>query len=297
MTISAATRSDSPLYYNLRLGEREIKVHRSRILRFDGSSTPNRYAPSPYGNVWSPSPLIAAARSTFGDEMIAQAVYQLSQESSMVTFKIEDLDRIIGDHGWDDSEGPSPSLKRRIEVAADMESLYRKRVVDKNSEAERSDVQWRGLDSMRQVEFQRLGAIAMMPQTRLMGTPPVGLNATGESDLRNYAASVMAQQVRLLTEPLKRLDAIVARSIGLTEPPPYEFKSLIDMSDLDHAQVAEAVARITQIYLSNGVIDERDALLAADEAGYYGDDLLDAPPPGRPEPDMRYSTTVTNDDA
>ena len=167
-----------------------------------------------------------------------------------------------------------------------MKSSLRTNVVDAESDVERTEVQWRGFDRIIDINYKRLAAIAGIPLTRLLGTPPVGFNATGESDMRNYAMHVKALQERLLTEPLSRLDLIIARSAGLREPPEYDFKPLTDMSDLERSQVALNVANATQIFHSIGAIDEFDAMEAADQLGIYPDDLTDSPPPGEPEPEM-----------
>ena len=286
-----------PILYRIRADNTEHLIHYSRVLRFDGGTAPNRHSGSlQYGANWAPTPLIPAISAAYGEAAMAAAVMHLSQESSVMSVKLKDFNERVADHGFQKSRDPRMSVKEELEAYARMKSSFRVNVVDAESDIERTEVQWRGFDRIIDINYKRLAAIAGIPATRLLGSPPVGFNATGESDMRNYAMHVKALQESQLTEPLSRLDFVVARSAGLAAAPGYEFKPLTDMSDLEKSQIAMNVANATQIFHSIGAIDEDESREAADQLGIYGEGLADTPAPGEPEPDMVIMPAPADDE-
>jgi len=62
-----------------------------------------------------------------------------------------------------------------------------------------------------------LAGMADIPQTRLYGRAPAGMNATGDSDARNYAMMVKARQELKLQPAMASLDeAIIRSALGVT---------------------------------------------------------------------------------
>ena len=277
-----------PLIYRIRAGRDQYLIHHSRVLRFDGGDTPGVTIGTQYSTDWSASPLIPALSAAYGEAAMAAAINHLAQESSIATLKIKGFDQKIADHGFSGTHDTTPSIQEILEDFTVMKSSLRTNVIDAESDVERTEVQWRGMDRIIDINYKRLAAIVGVPATRLLGAPPVGFNATGESDMRNYAMHVKALQEQQLSEPLARLDLVVARSVGLADPPEYDFKPLTDMSDLERSQVALNIANATQAFHSIGAVDEFDAMEAADQLGIYPDDLTDSPPPGEPKPEMMF---------
>ena len=80
-------------------------------------------------------------------------------------------------------------------------SIYRTLFLDSEDEFERVAVTFAGLSELMD-QFARRLAAADIPATRFWGQSPVGLNATGESDMRNYALRVAAMQKAKLRPPV-----------------------------------------------------------------------------------------------
>lgn len=129
------------LIYQIRLGAVHIPVHASRVIRFDAGGIPNET----YGLDWSPSPMIPVFKAAITDSVIASAVGTLAQQQSVVTLRIEDLDRKVAEHGLTGSGNALPSIVERIAQFKSAMSVYGVGVMDTDTTAERINVEWRSL--------------------------------------------------------------------------------------------------------------------------------------------------------
>ena len=286
-----------PLRYRLDLpnGNRVI-VHASRVLRFDGIPPLNRNQYGGYaGNeAWGRSIIAYAIDAAKTESSLTQSVGHLAQEMSMTTMKIADFHDIIAERGISGRVDKSPSILDNVRQVARTKSNYRIQVIDADSDLTRVEVRWNGLPQVQQQVNVQLAAIADMPATRLMGQSPLGMNATGESDLVNYAMTIQAQQEQLLTEPLMRLDEVLARVSGLGMPPDYQFLSLLDISEQDNANAASTWATALATLTRDAIMDEDEARDVLRETGLFGDLPGPAPMPEL-EPDEVIETVAVSE--
>ena len=157
-------------------------------------------------------------------------------------------------------------------------------MIDKDREDfSRVAIQFGGLANLMDRFALRVAAAGDIPATRFMGQSPVGLNATGDGDMRNYIMMVEANRENQLAENLPRLDEVLARDAGLKEVPEYEWRSLLEMSDKEKADAAKAKVDTLHIALHDNVIDELEYRRQID-----GDDIFGSLPEEdlpEPEPD------------
>jgi len=89
---------------------------------------------------------------------------------------------------------------------------------------------------------QQLAGSIGTPLTRLFGQSPVGLNATGEGEMKQYHEKVKQRQERKLRNPLHRLLAVMSMS-SLGKPLPddfqFQFRNLQEMSEAEKADIAQ----------------------------------------------------------
>ena len=247
----------SPVKYFVQPKEgHSFDIHASRVLRFDGIMPPSQSNWSSfYDQDWGVSEILPVIRSIAQDSAIAGGITHLTQEASVGIFKIQGLKNALTGAvlGPDESsvEQIASDISRRL-------SIFNKIFMDSGDNFERVAVQWAGLPDLLNVFQQRLAAAAHIPATRFLGRSPVGLNATGESDMVNYAMMVSAMQKRMLTKPLKKLDMILSRNAGMSDPPTYDFNSLIDMSDKEIADTDKVMADTAT--LISQVVDENAAI-------------------------------------
>ena len=77
--------------------------------------------------------------------------------------------------------------------------------------------------------------------------------------MKNYAVHVATMRNRLLRVPLKKLDMVMARSLGWEKPLEYEWPSLIDLSDEEIANISKTKAEAFGILLDRNVVMENEA--------------------------------------
>lgn len=281
-----------PLLYRVYVHDyMQVEIHASRVLRFDG--VPNDMRTSIYDRDWGLSVLIPALQASTQDAATAAALGHLVQETSTTTLKIAGLKDQVADFGLEDSGDSRPSIKEMITSFNRMKSVFGTNVIDADDEMQRIDVRWGQLASILDHVYKRMAAISGIPATRLMGQSPVGMNATGESDMVNWAMTVRAMQHSILPEPLQTLDTVLMRNAGIRgDPAEYNFTPLTETSDETRAdtmgKIASALSTLTHAF----IIDEDEAREVLSESGYFGD--IDGPAP--PQMDLEPPAAAQNGD-
>lgn len=255
-------------------------AHASRVLRFDGIVSLTSEGHHQYDEDWGISDVVPAVVAITQDQATASAVGHLAQEASIPVVKIGGL-RETTAYGRADPD--SPSAEQIGEQINNLKSVFRTLFMDSGEEFERVGVTFAGLGEVMDRYATRLAACADIPVTRFWGKSPVGMNATGESDMANYAMQVAARQRKMLTEPLRVLDMLLAAEAGVAEPPEYAWPSLIDLSDADQAATAKAKVEALAAGIQAGVLDEDEAREALSGDPVFGQLPGDAPEPPEPE--------------
>ena len=108
----------------------------------------------------------------------------------------------------------------------------------------------------------RLGAAMNVPPSRFKVQSVLDMN-TSDDDFEAYSAYISATQVKELTEPLRRLDAVMASSAGIEKVPDFSFPELFSESDANRQKVAKTQYEAVQTALSSGIISlpEAEAIL------------------------------------
>ena len=105
-----------------------------------------------------------------------------------------------------DADPDEPTPEEMGEQINLLVSIFRTLFLDKSDDFEFKSPSFGGLADIKDRFARRLAAAAGIPMTRFWGTSPVGLNATGEGDMKNYAAHVAALQNRMLVTPYEMID-------------------------------------------------------------------------------------------
>ena len=260
--------------------------HHSRVIRFDGISPLTMSRWQVYEQDWGASRLIPIIVHLLNDQSIASAIAHLVQEASIPVLSVGGLRDVVGGK----LEPNQLSAEEIASTINEVKSNYRMMMLDKESEDfTRVAVVFAGLADLMDKSAARIAAAADIPLTRFLGSSPGGLNATGESDLKNYYQSVASMRERMLPKPLRMLDEVIARDAGLPEPLEYEWPSLLEMSEQEQADVkkteAEAEffrAQAWEKWLTQGVADEDEAREHLDKLDEYD---LPGVAPGLPEPE------------
>ena len=229
------------------------KVHASRVIRFDGIP-PDSNRP----HDWGESILKQILDTVEHDRKIFDAAAYLMEQASIDVIKLERYRQALAS-GEDHGDIDTPSLRDQMQTITKNKSIYRTLFMDSSDDYVRTAYQFGGVDQLMSKFQLRLSAAVGVPATRFWGQSPVGMNATGDSDAQNWAIHVGAMQEQMLSEPLQKLDAVLAKNAGLAEVPAYTWKPLLKMSEADMSTAALTRAQLISQALMSGVIDEAEA--------------------------------------
>ena len=284
---------NKPEFYDVMLQNGgALRVHASRVIRFDGIKPLSATGWSTgYDFGWGVSELVPVYQSVLDDAAVCSAIAQLSQEASMAVFKLSNFRETLATGRPEIGDVSPEDVATHINT---MKSIFGSIYMDSEDDFEYVNPSFAGLADLMDRFSRRLAAAAKIPYTRFMGMSAQGMNATGEGDARDYAMQVSAMQERLLTQPLVLLDDILAIDGDFSEPPPYTFGSLIDISDMEVSEITKLRAEIVTTLFEKNLIDENEARAILDGDPIVGDlddinidqwreDLL--PPDQKPGPD------------
>lgn len=234
-----------PEFYQLPGGH---MVHHTRVIRFDGLLAPFRVRQQ--NNYWSNPVLQRVYDAVLNSQSFAEIVNSLVYESKLDIISIPNLMQMLS---MPDGE---KQLIDRFHLADLLKSINNTLLLDREETHDRKQTSFSGLDAMMNEYLGIVSAASDIPQTRLLGASPSGLNATGDSDLENYYDMVSSKQENELLPALTYFDQVFSRSILGYYPDDwgFEFRSLWQLSDKEKAEIQKSNAERDQIYLQNGVI-------------------------------------------
>jgi uncharacterized protein len=148
------------------------------------------------------------------------------------------------------------ALFNRFSKANAAKSVVNALLIDKEEEWERMQLHLESMDKVLQSYFIICCAAADVPATRFMGREPAGLNASGDSDTRNYYDRLASDQKVRITPAMSRLDEVIIRSTlgSRDEAIDYHWKTLWLKSDGEKADEELKRAQAFQIDVNSGII-------------------------------------------
>jgi phage-related protein (TIGR01555 family) len=297
-------RYGMPEYYPIKFDisaslESEKMVHHSRIIELHGDTLPRHSAAalSAEQRYWGISVLQRASDrlKTLGSSL--GSIDQLLEEMSVGKFKVKDLSMMLAS-----PEGKA-ELQRRIEIMDMTRSVFRSQYFDLEENFERETANFTGVPEILYIIFMLIAADTGYPITRLFGVSPAGMNATGESDMRNYYDAVRAEQSFGLLPVLLRIARIISQWKNIEEPyiefAPLETMNEKEKSELEkqRADKESVEANTYKTLIDAGVLEPYEARWLK-----FGDTLdgipapEDALPPVVPVPDAPPENEPADDD-
>ncbi len=136
-------------------------------------------------------------------------------------------------------------ILERYTLAATAKGINGDLLLDKEEEFEQKTASFATLPEVLMAFLQIVSGAADIPATRLLGQPPAGMNATGESDLCNYYDRLQAMQEVEMTPAMMQLDECIIRSgTGSRDADIYyEWAPLWGMSEKEKADVVQNESR------------------------------------------------------
>lgn len=262
-----------PNYYTIRdeaTGTLAARVHHSRVVRFIGRELP--WLEKIAEIYWGESELEAVYNEIVRRDNAAANIASLIFRANIDTLQVDGLTQLIG--------GGNVEANRRfyntLAAQSVMESNFGKRVIDKEDTITNTQYSFGGLSDVYDRIMMDVAGAARTPVTKLFGRSPAGMNATGESDMKNYIEyldGIRESEFRPVIEkllPVMALSAwgVLPDDLDITFPP----LSTPDAKELAEIAKAKAEAIVTsyQAGLLNVDTAQKELKKLAEETGLFG---------------------------
>jgi hypothetical protein len=166
-------------------------------------------------------------------------------------------------------ENQEEKVIKRLAVAHNSKSYINAIVLDKEDVYQKKSNSFAQLPEIDDRFMQKVAGASGIPVTKFVGIAPAGMNATGESDMRNYYDMVAAYQETEWMPKLRHLDEIIAKSIGYTGSLEFEFVPLQQLSESEQADVDLKVAQRDKNYWEMDAVKGSDIVAELAEKGTY----------------------------
>jgi len=248
-----------------------IFIHPSRVIRLVGSEYPDiENSPDAWGDS-SLQPIHDAIRDA---GLVTSSIAAMIAEAKLDVVRIPGLTNSLA------TDEGTQMIYNRFANAMAAKSVIHTLLLDKDEEWERKQLSFSGMDKVMQMYLMIVCGAADIPATRLLGKSPDGMNASGDSDSRNYYDRLGADQTVRLGPAMSPLDEVLIRhTFGSRDKSiTYEWNSLWQESDDVKAGTALKKSQSFQIDVNSAIMDPevlkrgREAQLIADDV-YPGLDI------------------------
>lgn len=170
-------------------------------------------------------------------------------------------------------------FRQRLSWMSELHNNYGTRVVDLDDEFNQLDTALGDLDGIINNQYHIVAAAAEVPITKLLGTQPSGLNATGEFDEASYHEMLEGIQEEWYNPVLARHFELLIKSeiIPKFNIPPFDIEirwtPLDSLTSKEKAEINLIKAQADQIWGNLGAVgyqDVREKLIADPDSGYTG---------------------------
>jgi phage-related protein (TIGR01555 family) len=235
-------------------------VHYSRILRMDWNILPPRW--QNFNQGW-------------GDPL-AQTIYEelrnystaFSNTATMFEDFVNSVLYIPNLSGILASQCGDNQVMNRLNILNLTKSNMNTIVLDADEKYEKLTTNVSGISDLLDRFMLSLSAVCRVPVALLFGRSPAGLNATGDSDVRNFYDAVKQEQESKLRQCLEKLIRYVFLSkdgpFAGVEPDDWalKFVPLWQNTEEQDALVRKITAETDAIYMDHGVVDPSEIAIS-----------------------------------
>ena len=230
-----------PEYYTVNLeteNYRMVRLHHSRVLRFIGRELPR--GETIRENFWGASEMEHIRDELLKRSAASANIAQLIFQANITTLKMSDFGELLG--------AGTEEQRKSVEYAMGIENRFRTsfgiQLLSRDDSLENHPYSFTGLSEIYEQFMMDMAGAAEIPATRLFGRSPQGMNATGESDLRNYYDMIASLQERQLRPALEKLLPVMAVSCWGTVPESLEivFEPVMTSSPAERAELVQKLS-------------------------------------------------------
>lgn len=233
-----------------------LKVHHSRIIRFEGRDLP--YWEKQYETHWGESELEIVFEELKKRDNTSFNIASLIFLANIRILKMNDLGQLLGASSQQAQQNLYQTLTAQNELMNNM-GIY---VMDKDDDFDTKEYSFGGLNDIYESFMLDIAGACEMPVTKLFGRNPAGFNATGEGDLTQYYDTIEEKQETFLKPILDKLLPIIFMSaIGsVPEDLTWEFNPCRSISNEDLADLSQKMTSVVLDAFNAGLITKAVAL-------------------------------------
>jgi phage-related protein (TIGR01555 family) len=241
-----------------------MKVHNSRCLIFKGEVSSDCQELDIKYRYWGLSTLQKIWQRLANYSAIERGISNLMLEFSVGKYKLSNLAQIL-------SQGKSgvDMCYNRMEIINASKSIINAVLLGENEDYSRDTVSLNGIGDVVDRGMMNLSSVCGIPVTKLFGRSPAGMNATGESDIRNYYDDVSSKQEIILLPELQKIVNLVAgyvypqiRQTEEGEPIEeyeVELNPLWEPTEKELAEIGKIEAETDNLNIMNQIYDSEEA--------------------------------------
>ena len=261
-----------PAFYTIRdEASRQLaaRVHHSRILRFVGRELP--WIEQVAELYWGESEIEAIYSEVARRDNVAGNIAALTFRANINYMETEGLDQLLGT--------ANTETQRRfwnlIAAQSIMASNFGTRVINKGDAVHNTQYTFTGLSDVYDRIMMDVAGAARTPVTKLFGRSPAGLNATGESDMRNYYDYIDGLRETELRGIIERLLPIMALSAWgrIPDDMDIDFPPMWTPDAKEIAEIADRKTNAVIMAYQNDLIDsavaQQELQAMSDETGIF----------------------------
>lgn len=251
-------------------GHTVANVHHSRVIRFTGRDLPiiERQAEM----YWGESEIEAIYKEIVAHDNVSANMAALTFQANINTMEVEGLEQLF-------SLGSSQAQRRfwrTVQAQSVLRTNFGTQLVERGTKLTNQQYSFAGLQDVYESMCLNLCGASHYPMTKLFGRSPSGMNATGESDLKNYYDYVDSQREAKLRPALQKLLPVLAMSAWGHVPDDLDFvfPPLWTPTAKEVAEIAkiksEAIVAGYQAGLMNVDTAQKELKKLEEETGMFG---------------------------
>lgn len=251
-------------------GHTVVNVHHSRVVRFTGRDLPflERVAEL----YWGESEVEALYKDVVAHDNVSANMAALTFQANINTMEVKGLEQLF-------SIGSSQAQRRFwnvMQAQSVLRSNFGTQLVEEGNKITNTQYHFSGLQEVYEAMCLNLCGASHYPMTKLFGRSPAGMNATGESDLKNYYDYVDSQREAKLRPALQKLLPVLAMSAWGFVPDDldFTFPPLWTPTAKEVAEIAKTKSEAIVAGFQAGLYDKgaamRELKKLEDETGMFG---------------------------
>ena len=260
-------------------GHTVATVHNSRVVRFTGRDLPR--IERQVELYWGESEVEALYKEVVAHDNVSANMAALTFQANVNTMEIKGLEQLF-------SIGSSQAQRRFWQVMqaqSVLRSNFGTQLVEQGTKLTNTQYHFNGLQEVYESMCLNLCGASHYPMTKLFGRSPAGMNATGESDLKNYYDYVDSQREAKLRPALQKLLPVLAMSAWGFVPDDldFTFPPLWTPTAKEVAEIAKTKSEAIASAYTNGLMNvdtaQKELRKLEDETGMFGsitDEEIDA---------------------